>query len=51
MKFKLIYVRGGEDYEQIKVIKERVNEIQTDLCEGVKLRAKLRDRVEGERIF
>ena len=25
---------GGVDYEQIKVIKETVNEIQTDLCEG-----------------
>ena len=24
----------GVDYEQIKVIKETVNEIQTDLCEG-----------------
>ena len=52
-RLKQLYVRanaGEFDYEQIQAIKDRVNEIQTEICEGVKLRAKLKDRVEGEKV-
>ena len=38
------------EFHKIKLLKERINEIQNQLCEGVKLRAKIKDQVDGEKI-
>ena len=52
-RLKQLYARanaGGFDYEEIRLIKDRVNEIQNDICEGIKLRTKLKDKVDGEKV-
>ena len=35
---------------QIKEIKDRIKEIKDEMCEGVKIRMKVEDRINGERI-
>ena len=41
---------GKDFYEDIKVVKNKINDLQNKICEGVIIRAKLQDQVEGEKM-
>ena len=56
LEFKLnrlyeILNRTGEvNYLEIKSFKDRINAIKTEILEGVKIRNRIQDQIEGEKI-
>ena len=41
---------GQMDYQEVKRLKDRISSIKTDILEGVKVRSRIQEQVEGEKI-
>ena len=50
---KLYYnvnLTGNLQYNEVKTLKDRINELKNDILEGVKIRCRLKEQIEGERV-
>ena len=45
-----INLTGNLQYEEVKRLKDRIDELKNEILEGVKIRARLNEQVEGERV-
>ena len=45
-----INLTGNLQYGEVKRIKNRIDEIKNEILEGVKIRARINEQVEGERV-
>ena len=54
LKLNRLYDRlnktGQMDYKEVKRIKDRINSIKTEILEGVKIRSRIQEQIEGEKI-
>ena len=41
---------GQMNYSEVKEIKDRINSIKNDILEGVKMRSRLQEQIEGEKV-
>ena len=41
---------GEANYDEIREIKDRINSIKTEILEGVKIRSREQEQIEGERV-
>ena len=50
---KLYYnvnLTGNLQYKEVKILKDRIDELKSDILEGVKIRCRLKEQIEGERV-
>ena len=50
---KLYYnvnLTGNLQYNEVKTLKDRIDELKNDILEGVKIRCRLKEQIEGERV-
>ena len=45
-----INLTGNLQYGEVKLLKDRIDEIKSEILEGVKVRARINEQVEGERV-
>ena len=43
-------ITGEVEYTEVKQLKDRINAIKTNILEGVKIRARIQEQIEGERV-
>ena len=46
--YKTLHVNGTLDLKETKKLKDRINNIKEDILEGVRVRARIKEQVEGE---
>ena len=49
-KYKEMHSTGVLDMKEVKRLKEKVNNIKEQILEGVKIRARIKEQIEGERV-
>ena len=45
-----VNLTGNLQYEEVKMLKDRIDELKNEILEGVKIRARINEQVEGERV-
>ena len=48
--YNKLNLTGELDYGEVKILKDRINELKNDILEGVKIRNRMDEKVEGERV-
>ena len=43
-------IENRVDYDKVKYLKDRINEIQSEILEGVKIRSRIEEQLEGEKV-
>ena len=48
--YNKINVTGSLDYDEVKILKSRIDELKSNILEGVKIRSRLKEQMEGEKV-
>ena len=49
-KYNELNISGTLQYSEVKLLKERIDELKNEILEGVKVRSRIEEQVEGEKV-